>query len=94
MMQRVISATIGDFEDWLRERGYNVRMGEDNFRMFLSIGLSGLLFSNSALLMGFIFSKLGFPSERVNEKVRFELSRKIERINVSRDFLEIVLSGV
>lgn len=91
-MQKAIQATIEDFEDWLRDRGYNVRMGEDNFRMFLSMGFSGLLFSNSALLMSFIFSKLGFSSERVNEKVRFELSRRIEKINVSRDSLEIVVS--
>lgn len=91
-MQKVIVATMADFEDWLRDRGYNVRMGEDNFRMFLSLGFSGLLFSNSALLMSFIFSKLGFSSERVNERVRFELSRRIERINVSKESLEIVVS--
>jgi|Deesub1362A_J573_1020465.scaffolds.fasta_scaffold00354_48 hypothetical protein len=91
-MQKVIKATIGDFEDWLRDRGYNVRMGEDNFRMFLSMGFSGLLFNNSALLMSFIFSKLGLSSERINEKVRFELSRKVEKINVSKDSLEIVVS--
>ncbi len=91
-MQKVIRATIGDFEDWLRDRGYHARMGENNFMMFLSMGFSGLLFNNSTLLMSFIFSKLGFPSERVSEKVRFELSRRIEKISVSRDSLEIVVS--
>ncbi len=86
---RKISLTIEEFEKWLRERGYDRRMGEENFKLFLDMGLAGLFFVNSALLMGYILSNLGLPSERLAEKVRFELGKRIRSIKVSRDYLEI-----
>jgi len=88
---RRISLTIEEFERWLRERGYDKRMGEENFRLFLDMGLAGLFFVNSALLMGYILSNLGLPSERLAEKVRFELGKRIRSIKASRDYLEIEL---
>jgi hypothetical protein len=83
--------TLKDFEDWLKSRGYDKRMGEDNFRVFLEIGLSGLFFMNSSLLMAYIFSNLGLPSERIADKVRFEIGRRIKSIKAERDRLEIVI---
>jgi len=81
--------TMDEFEEWLRERGYDKRMGEENLKLFLDMGLAGLLFSNSALLISCIFTKLGLPSERIADKVRFEISRRIKEIKVSSDYLEI-----
>lgn len=81
--------TMDEFEEWLRERGYDKRMGEENLKLFLDMGLAGLFFSNSALLISYILTKLGLPSERIADKVRFEISRRIKEIKASRDFLEI-----
>jgi hypothetical protein len=90
-MGKKIAVTLQEFEKWLRERGYDRRMGEQNFKMFLDMGLAGLFFVNSALLMGYIFSSLGLPSERVSDKVRFELGRRIKEIKATKDYLELVL---
>jgi hypothetical protein len=90
-MGKKIAVTLQEFEKWLRERGYDKRMGEQNFKMFLDMGLAGLFFVNSALLMGYIFSSLGLPSERVSDKVRFELGRRIKEIKATKDYLELVL---
>ncbi len=86
-----LQLTLKDFEDWLRERGYDRRMGKENFEMFLEIGLAGLLFMNSTLLMSYILSNLGFPSERLSEKVRFEVGKRVREIRASKDLLEIAL---
>ncbi|WP_456327299.1 hypothetical protein [Archaeoglobus sp.] len=86
-----IELTLEEFEKWLRERGYDKRMGKENFELFLKIGLSGLFFMNSSLLMGYIFSSLGLPSERISEKVRFEIGRRIKEIKATRDYLKIVI---
>lgn len=83
--------TLKDFEVWLRERGYDKRMGKENFEMFLNIGFAGLLFMNSSLLMSYILSNLGLPSERFSEKVRFEVGRKVKEIKASKDTLYIFL---
>ncbi len=88
-MPRRITLTLDEFENWLRDRGYDKRMGEENFRLFLDMGLAGLLFVNSSLLMGYIFTSLGLPSERISDKVRFEVGRRIKTIRASRDRLEI-----
>jgi hypothetical protein len=64
-------------------------MGEQNFRTFLDMGLAGLFFVNSALLMGYIFSSLGLPSERITDKVRFEIGRRVKEIKAEKDYLEI-----
>jgi len=90
-MAKKLTLTIKDFEKWLRERGYDKRMGEQNFQLFLDFGLAGLLFVNSSLLMGYIFSNLGFPSERIAENVRFKLGQRIKEIKATKDYLEIVL---
>jgi len=86
-----ISLTIEEFEKWLRDRGYDKRMGEQNFQIFLSVGLAGLFFMNSSLLMGYIFSSLGLPSERITDKVRFEIGKRIKEIKASKDYLEVVI---
>ncbi len=88
-MGKKISLTLQEFERWLRERGYDKRMGEQNFRLFLEMGLAGLFFVNSALLMGYVFSSIGLPSERISDKVRFEIGRRITNIRASKDYLEI-----
>mgnify|MGYP000737019688 CR=1 FL=1 len=88
-MGRKITLTLHDFERWLRDRGYDKRMGEQNLRLFLDMGLAGLFFLNSALLMGYIFSSLGLPSERISDNIRFEVGRKVKDIKASRDYLEI-----
>lgn len=81
---------IEEFELWLRERGYDIMMGEDNFRMFLNLGFPSLLFRNSNLLFSFIFSKLGIgESERINERVRFEIAKKVKSIRATKDEIEI-----
>jgi len=86
-----ISLTIEEFEKWLRDRGYDKRMGEQNFQIFLSVGLAGLFFMNSSLLMGYIFSSLGLPSERITDKVRFEIGKRIREIKASKEYLEVVI---
>ena len=86
-----ISLTIEEFEKWLRDRGYDKRMGEQNFQIFLSVGLAGLFFMNSSLLMGYIFSSLGLPSERITDKVRFEIGKRIKEIKASKEYLEVVI---
>ena len=86
-----IELTLDEFEKWLRERGYDKRMGKENFELFLKIGLAGLIFMNSSLLMGYILSSLGLPSERISEKVRFEIGRSIKEITATRDYLKIVI---
>jgi len=88
-MSKKITLTLQEFERWLRDRGYDKRMGEQNFKLFLDIGLAGLFFLNSALLMGYIFSSLGLPSERISDKVRFEVGKRIRNIKASKDYLEI-----
>ncbi len=88
-MGRKITLTIEEFERWLRNRGYDKRMGEENFRIFLNMGLAGLFFVNSSLLMGYIFSSLGLPSERISDKVRFEIGRKVKFIRANSNSLEI-----
>ncbi len=88
-MGKTVSLSLEEFEKWLRERGYDKRMGEQNFRMFLEMGLAGLFFVNSSLLMGYIFTSLGLPSERISDKVRFEVGRRIKRIEASVDRLVI-----
>jgi|Deesub1362B_J571_1020462.scaffolds.fasta_scaffold00227_8 hypothetical protein len=84
-----LKVDLKDFEDWLIERGYDGIMQEDNFRIFLNIGLAGLFFSNSPLLLSYIFTKLGLPNERITPRIRFELGRKIREIKVSEEHLEI-----
>lgn len=84
--------TLKDFEAWLRERGYDKRMGNENFELFLNIGFAGLLFMNSSLLMSFILSKMGLPSERFSEKVRFEVGKRVKEIKASREMLEITIN--
>ncbi len=86
-----LQISLKDFENWLRERGYDKRMGGENFEMFLEIGLAGLLFMNSTLLMSYVLSNLGLPSERFSEKVRFEVGKRVREIKASKDLLEIVL---
>jgi hypothetical protein len=86
-----ISLTIEEFEKWLRDRGYDKRMSEQNFQIFLNVGLAGLFFMNSSLLMGYIFSSLGLPSERITDKVRFEIGKRIREIKASKDYLEVVI---
>jgi hypothetical protein len=86
---RNLRVTIEDFEKWLRDRGYDEIMQEENFRIFLDIGLAGLLFSNSSLLINYILNKLNLPSERLADRVRFEIGRRIREIKVGRDYLEI-----
>jgi hypothetical protein len=86
-----ILLTIEEFEKWLRERGYDKRMGKENFELFLNTGLAGLFFMNSALLMGYIFSSLSLPSERISDKVRFEIGKRVREIRATREQLEIVI---
>lgn len=80
---------IRDFEEWLKERGYDNLMHSDHFKIYLDVGLAGLFFSNSPLLLSFIFTKLGLPSERISPRVRIEIGRKVKEIKVGKDYLEI-----
>jgi len=80
---------IRDFEEWLKERGYDNLMHQDHFKVYLDVGLAGLFFSNSPLLLSFIFTKLGLPSERISPRVRIELGRRVKEIKVGKDYLEI-----
>jgi len=90
-MKKIV-LTVKEFENWLRERGYDKRMGSENFELFLNTGLAGLFFMNSSLLMGYILSNLGLPSERITDKVRFEVGRRIVEIRATRDLLEVVVA--
>lgn len=87
-----VRLTREDFERWLREEGHAERMGEENLREFLSIGLAGLLFSNSTLLYSFILSVLGFPKkDRLMDRARFEVGRRMRSLWATRDELVIEL---
>ncbi len=86
-----IEANIDDFEKWLRERGYDERLGKDGLEALKTLGFSSLLFNNSPLLISFILSKLGLPSERVNERVRFEVAKRIESIVADKHRLVVVI---
>jgi hypothetical protein len=87
---RSLRITLENFEEWLRSRGYDGIMGEKNLNLFLDIGLVGLFFSNSSLLMSYILTQLGLPSERLADKIKFEVGRKIKELRASRDYLEIM----
>uniref|UniRef100_A0A7J2TJZ4 Uncharacterized protein n=1 Tax=Archaeoglobus fulgidus TaxID=2234 RepID=A0A7J2TJZ4_ARCFL len=78
---------ISDFEDWLRSRGYDKMMGEQNFREFLKLGFATLLFSNSNLLVSFLLHSLKVQGER--EKARFEIAKKIKAISATKDEIRI-----
>ncbi len=82
---------IEDFELWLRERGYDRMMGEENFRMFLDLGFASLLFYNSSLLFSFIFNKLfGLgESERIDGRIRFEIAKRVKSLRATKDEIEI-----
>lgn len=84
--------TLAEFENWLRERGYDSMMGEKNFKLFLELGFSTLLFYNSNLLFSFILEKIGLKSsgERVQDRARFELAKKIRKIEATKNELELV----
>ncbi len=84
-----ISATMDEFIEWLKERGYDERLGEDGMKALRSLGFSSLLFNNSPLLISFIFSKLGAPSERINERVRFEVAKRVNFILAEKNRIEI-----
>ncbi len=83
--------TIQDFELWLRERGYDVSMGEENFKVFLDLGFASLLFYNSNLLFSFIFNKMFNigESERIEGRIRFEIAKKIKRIEATKTEITI-----
>ncbi len=87
-----IRVSMDDFRRWLEERGYRERMGSAGFEAFLNSGFPALFFSNSQLLFSFIYSSLGLQSERVNERVRFELAKRISAIFMERDYMEIEFS--
>lgn len=84
-----VRASMDDFRRWLEERGYRERMGDAGFEAFINSGFPSLFFSNSQLLFAFIYSSLGLQSERVNERVRFELAKRISAIFMERDYMEI-----
>ncbi|HDD36223.1 MAG TPA: hypothetical protein ENF50_01990 [Archaeoglobus veneficus] len=90
---RKIKLTLDEFEDWLRCRGYNSMMGEQNFRMFLDVGLAGLFFSNSSLLFSYILSSLGLPAERIADRIKFEVGRRIREIKADKYYLELTLEN-
>ena len=85
--------TIEDFEEWLRERGYDLMMGEENFMLYLNLGFSALLFYNSNLLLSFILDKIGLKvaGERVHDRVRFEVAKRIRKIEATKTEIEILL---
>jgi len=84
-----VRAGIDEFREWLEERGYADRMGKEGIDAFLSSGFPSLFFTNSNLLYAFIYSRIGLGSERVNEKVRFELAKRINAIFIERDYFEM-----
>ncbi|AIY90584.1 hypothetical protein [Geoglobus acetivorans] len=87
-----LKASIDDFRKWLEERGYRQRLGDGGLNAYLESGFPALFFSNSQLLYAFIYSNLGFESERVNERIRFELARRINAIFLEKDYMEIEFS--
>jgi|Deesub1362B_J571_1020462.scaffolds.fasta_scaffold02974_1 hypothetical protein len=86
-----LEINISDFREWLLKRGYDNLMGSENFDIYLESGLASLFFNNSSLLMSYIFNKLELPSERVNERVRFEIGKRVKEIKAGRDTLVILL---
>lgn len=84
---------MDEFEEWLRERGYDLMMGEQNFRLYLDLGFSALLFYNSNLLFSFILDKIGVKTadERVPDRLRFEIAKRLKRIEATKDKIEIEL---
>ncbi len=84
---------MDEFEEWLRERGYDLMMGEQNFRIYLNLGFSALLFYNSNLLFSFILDRIGFKTaeERFPDRIRFEIAKRLKRIEATRDKIEIEL---
>ena len=83
---KFVKFTIHDFEQWLKERGYDERMGKENFKLFLELGFASLLFYNSSLLFSFIFNKvfnLG-ESERIDSRIRFEIAKRIKKIYATK----------
>lgn len=84
-----ISLRIEDFEEWLRSRGYDKMMGEQNLRAFLKLGFATLLFSNSNLLISFLLSQFSVLGER--EKIRFEIAKRIRSISASTEEIRIEL---
>jgi len=91
MAMKKLKMTLDEFEDWLRDRGYNSMMGEDNLKLYLNIGLAGLFFSNSSLLFSYIFSHLGLPAERLADRIKFEVGKKVREIKADKFNLELVL---
>lgn len=85
-----ITLRIEDFEGWLRARGYDRMMGEQNLKTFLNLGFASLLFSNSNLLISFLISQ--FPTTGEREKIRFEIAKKIRSISASRNEIRIELN--
>ncbi len=81
--------TLKDFEEWLKERGYDKMMGKENLEIYLGLGFSSLLFNNSNLLISFILNKLGLPTEKFSEKIRFEVGKRVKYIKATKDTLEI-----
>lgn len=84
-----ITLKLGDFEQWLRSRGYDRIMGEQNLRAFLNLGFASLLFFNSNLLFSFLLSHFAVSGER--ERIRFEIAKKIRMISASREEIKIEL---
>lgn len=84
---------MDEFEEWLRERGYDLMMGEQNFRIYLDLGFSALLFYNSNLLFSFILDRIGVKTadERVPDRLRFEIAKRLKRIEATKDRIEIEL---
>ncbi|MEM4291999.1 MAG: hypothetical protein QXR50_04705 [Archaeoglobaceae archaeon] len=85
-----ITLRIEDFEEWLRNRGYDRMTGEQNLKAFLSLGFAPLLFSNSNLLISFLLSHFAVGGER--EKMRFEIAKRIRSISASREEIKIELN--
>ncbi|AGK61936.1 hypothetical protein Asulf_01970 [Archaeoglobus sulfaticallidus PM70-1] len=88
---KTIEFTVDEFGEWLKDRGYQNLMGEENFEIFLSQGLAFMLFTSSNLLMSFIFNKLGLPSERLNERIRLEVGKRVKEIFADGSNFRIVL---
>ena len=65
--------------------------GRGELWSFLNLGFAPLLFQGSNLLISFILQKLGFPSERISEKVRFVVGRRIKVVKATKNELEIEL---
>jgi hypothetical protein len=87
-----VSFDIREFREWLMKRGYDNLMGRENFEIYLENGLASLLFNNSSLLISFIFNKIGVSaSERINERVKFEIGKKVKEIHAWEDRISIVL---